>query len=77
MPHRVANWLGGKVRDAGLHLRENAEDYAYLYELLSVGLPLLAALHELLLQLQAEAGPLNLQPLQEWLEQHLGHLPFM
>ncbi|KAI4891419.1 hypothetical protein NFI96_026956 [Prochilodus magdalenae] len=74
MPHRVANWLGGKVRDAGLHLRENAEDYAYLYELLSVGLPLLAALHELLLQLQAEAGPLNLQPLQEWLEQHLGHL---
>ncbi|XP_066503730.1 F-actin-monooxygenase MICAL2 [Hoplias malabaricus] len=73
MPQRMANWLGGKVRDVGLHLRENAEDYAFLYELLSVGLPLLAALHELLLQLQAEAGPLNLQPLQQWLEQHLGH----
>ncbi|KAL7854769.1 hypothetical protein SRHO_G00169590 [Serrasalmus rhombeus] len=55
MPHRVASWLGGKVRDGGRHLRDNAEDYAFLYELLSVGLPLLVAMHELLLQLQAEA----------------------
>ncbi|KAL6468949.1 hypothetical protein MHYP_G00224730 [Metynnis hypsauchen] len=55
MPHRVANWLGGKVRDGGRHLRDNAEDYAFLYELLSVGLPLLVAMLELLLQLQAEA----------------------
>ncbi|XP_036442198.1 F-actin-monooxygenase MICAL2 isoform X4 [Colossoma macropomum] len=55
MPRRVANWLGGKVRDGGRHLRDNAEDYAFLYELLSVGLPLLVAMHELLLQLQAEA----------------------
>ncbi|XP_037401269.1 F-actin-monooxygenase MICAL2 isoform X11 [Pygocentrus nattereri] len=55
MPHRVASWLGGKVRVGGRHLRDNAEDYAFLYELLSVGLPLLVAMHELLLQLQAEA----------------------
>uniref|UniRef100_A0A3B4E1G0 F-actin monooxygenase n=1 Tax=Pygocentrus nattereri TaxID=42514 RepID=A0A3B4E1G0_PYGNA len=54
MPHRVASWLGGKVRVGGRHLRDNAEDYAFLYELLSVGLPLLVAMHELLLQLQAE-----------------------
>ncbi|XP_072517128.1 F-actin-monooxygenase mical2b isoform X1 [Salminus brasiliensis] len=76
VPRRVASWLGGKTRDVGLHIRDNAENYVFLYELLSVGLPLLAALHELLLQLQAEpeaeAGPLQLQALQEWLEQHLG-----
>uniref|UniRef100_A0A8B9R8B0 F-actin monooxygenase n=1 Tax=Astyanax mexicanus TaxID=7994 RepID=A0A8B9R8B0_ASTMX len=72
VPRRVANWLGGKVRDVGLHLRDNAEDYAFLYELLSVSLPLLAALHELLLQMQAEAEPLQGQRLQDWLEEHLG-----
>lgn len=72
-PRRVCNWLGGKVQALGRHLRENADDYTTLYELLSVGLPLLVALHEILLQMHAETGPLDLQPLQQWLEQHLGH----
>lgn len=71
-PHRVRNWLGGKVQALGQHLRENADDYTMLYELLSVGLPLLVALYEILLQMHAETGPLNLQLLQQWLEQHLG-----
>ncbi|XP_060796939.1 F-actin-monooxygenase MICAL2 isoform X1 [Neoarius graeffei] len=72
-PRRVSNWLGGKVQALGQHFRENADDYTMLYELLSVGLPLLVALHEILLQMHAETGPLNLQLLQQWLEQHLGH----
>ncbi|KAK3533051.1 hypothetical protein QTP70_006599 [Hemibagrus guttatus] len=71
-PRRVRNWLGGKVQALGQHLRENADDYTILYELLSVGLPLLVALYEILLQMHAETGPLNLQLLQQWLEQHLG-----
>ncbi|TSL68239.1 [F-actin]-methionine sulfoxide oxidase MICAL2 [Bagarius yarrelli] len=71
-PRRVCNWLGGKVQALGLHLRENADDYTILYELLSVGVPLLVALYEILLQMHAEIRPLNLQLLHHWLEQHLG-----
>ncbi|XP_058637184.1 F-actin-monooxygenase mical2b isoform X9 [Onychostoma macrolepis] len=73
VPRRVFNWLHGKARATGVHLRDNAEDYAFLYELLSVSLPLLAVLHEQLVQMYAEAEPLNLQPLQRWLEEHMGH----
>uniref|UniRef100_A0A673G1E4 F-actin monooxygenase n=1 Tax=Sinocyclocheilus rhinocerous TaxID=307959 RepID=A0A673G1E4_9TELE len=40
VPHRVFNWLHGKAWATGVHLRDNAEDYAFLYELLSVSLPL-------------------------------------
>ncbi|XP_047665862.1 F-actin-monooxygenase MICAL2 isoform X3 [Tachysurus fulvidraco] len=71
-PRRVRNWLGEKAQTLGRHLRENAHDYTILYELLSVGLPLLVVLYEILLQMHAETGPLNLQLLQQWLEQHLG-----
>ncbi|MCJ8737368.1 hypothetical protein PDJAM_G00023100 [Pangasius djambal] len=71
-PRRACNWLGGKVQALGRHLRENADDYTILYELLSVGVPLLVALYEILLQMHAETGPLDLQLLQQWLEQHLG-----
>ncbi|XP_016396286.1 protein-methionine sulfoxide oxidase MICAL2-like, partial [Sinocyclocheilus rhinocerous] len=51
VPHRVFNWLHGKAWATGVHLRDNAEDYAFLYELLSVSLPLLAVLHEQLVQI--------------------------
>ncbi|XP_026071616.1 F-actin-monooxygenase MICAL2-like [Carassius auratus] len=73
VPRRVFNWLHGKVWATGVHLRDNVEDYAFLYELLSVSLPLLAVLHEQLVQMYAEAEPLNLQPLQRWLEEHMHH----
>uniref|UniRef100_A0A8C2ABR0 F-actin monooxygenase n=1 Tax=Cyprinus carpio TaxID=7962 RepID=A0A8C2ABR0_CYPCA len=72
VPRRVFNWLHAKAWATGVHLRDNAEDYAFLYELLSVSLPLLAVLHEQLVQMYAEAEPLNLQPLQHWLEEHMG-----
>uniref|UniRef100_A0A673ME83 F-actin monooxygenase n=1 Tax=Sinocyclocheilus rhinocerous TaxID=307959 RepID=A0A673ME83_9TELE len=77
VPSRVFNWLHGKAWATGVHLRDNAEDYAFLYELLSVSLPLLAVLHEQLVQMYAEAEPLNLQPLQHWLEEHMGHWVLM
>ncbi|XP_029904320.1 F-actin-monooxygenase MICAL2 isoform X1 [Myripristis murdjan] len=59
-----------------VHLRDNAQDYAFLYELLSLGLPLLLVLQEVLLQMYTEAVPADstpLQPLLLWLEENIGH----
>lgn len=58
------------------HLRDNAQDYATLYELLSMSLPLLFVLQEVLLQMYTEAvpdGPSSIQPLLLWLQEHIGH----
>ncbi|XP_054464427.1 F-actin-monooxygenase MICAL2 isoform X2 [Anoplopoma fimbria] len=58
------------------HLRDNAQDYALLYELLSMSLPLLLVLQEVLLQMYTEAvpdEPSSLQPLLLWLQEHVGH----
>nr|XP_046243393.1 F-actin-monooxygenase MICAL2 isoform X3 [Scatophagus argus] len=58
------------------HLRDNAQDYASLYELLSMSLPLLFVLQEVLLQIYTEAvpdGPSSVQPLLLWLQEHIGH----
>ncbi|XP_076584548.1 F-actin-monooxygenase mical2b isoform X3 [Chaetodon auriga] len=57
------------------HLRDNAQDYASLYELLSMSLPLLFVLQEVLLQMYSEAvpdGPSCVQPLLLWLREHVG-----
>ncbi|KPP70486.1 hypothetical protein Z043_110683 [Scleropages formosus] len=54
---------------AGLHLSDDhREDCAYLYELLSVGLPLLSALWDVLGQMCAEVAPPSLQNLLLWAE---------
>ncbi|XP_068452089.1 F-actin-monooxygenase mical2b isoform X2 [Clinocottus analis] len=58
------------------HLRHNAQDYAFLYELLSMSLPLLLVLQEVLLQMYTEAVPdenSSLQPLLLWLQEHIRH----
>ncbi|XP_042344514.1 F-actin-monooxygenase MICAL2 isoform X5 [Plectropomus leopardus] len=58
------------------HLRDNAQDYAFLYELLSMSLPLLLVLQEVLVQMYTEAvpdGPSSLQPLLLWLQEQIGH----
>ncbi|XP_056236779.1 F-actin-monooxygenase MICAL2 isoform X5 [Seriola aureovittata] len=58
------------------HLRDNAQDYTLLYELLSMSLPLLFVLQEVLLQMYTEAvpdGPSSFQPLLLWLQEHIGH----
>uniref|UniRef100_A0A8C8IM43 F-actin monooxygenase n=1 Tax=Oncorhynchus tshawytscha TaxID=74940 RepID=A0A8C8IM43_ONCTS len=61
-PHRLACWVHGAVSQARRHLRERSEDYGFLYELLSLGLPLLSMLHELLGQIYMEAEQPEPQP---------------
>ncbi|MEQ2203334.1 hypothetical protein XENOCAPTIV_028708 [Xenoophorus captivus] len=58
------------------HLRDNAHDYTLLYELLSMSLPLLFVLQEVLLQMYTENvpdGPSTLQPVLLWLQEQIGH----
>lgn len=58
------------------HLRDNAQDYTFLYELLSMSLPLLFVLHEVLLQMCTEAvpgAPSAFQHLLPWLQEQIGH----
>ncbi|XP_072236686.1 F-actin-monooxygenase MICAL2 isoform X2 [Leuresthes tenuis] len=58
------------------HLRDNAQDYTLLYELLSMSLPLLFVLQEVLLQMHSEAvpdEPSSLQPALLWLQEQIGH----
>lgn len=57
------------------HLRNNAQDYTFLYELLSMSLPLLFVLQEVLLQMYSETvpdGPSSLQPVLLWLQDQIG-----
>ncbi|KAG7274445.1 hypothetical protein CRUP_033601 [Coryphaenoides rupestris] len=79
-PSRLSGWLrhgswalGAHVRALGAQVRAHGPEYAYLYELLSVGLPLLLVLQEVLLQMYAEAptAGLSLRPLLLWLEEHV------
>uniref|UniRef100_A0AAY4BAG2 F-actin monooxygenase n=1 Tax=Denticeps clupeoides TaxID=299321 RepID=A0AAY4BAG2_9TELE len=72
MPQRLSCWMRGALRAAGLHLRDNAEDYTFLYELLSLGVPLLYSMQEVLLQMHVEVGPVSLQDLLQWAEHQLG-----
>ncbi|KAM6980394.1 F-actin-monooxygenase mical2b [Aplochiton taeniatus] len=72
-PRRLSCWVHGKAQAVGQHLWANGHDYAFLYELLSLGLPLMLIQQEVLLQMYSEAGSLSLEPLALWLEEHLGH----
>ncbi|XP_030644795.1 F-actin-monooxygenase mical2b [Chanos chanos] len=62
MPRRLSRWMHGAAIAAGSHLRGRREDYAFLYELLSLGFPLLCALQEVLGQMSLEETPLS-QPI--------------
>uniref|UniRef100_A0A672IE87 F-actin monooxygenase n=1 Tax=Salarias fasciatus TaxID=181472 RepID=A0A672IE87_SALFA len=55
LPWYLSRRARGAVRALGGHLRDNAQDYALLYELLSMSLPLLFVLQEVLLQMCAES----------------------
>lgn len=54
MPRQLARWMYKAVRAVGLHFRERQEDYAFLYELLSLGVPFLYVLHEVAGQMSRE-----------------------
>ncbi|XP_076011704.1 F-actin-monooxygenase MICAL2 isoform X2 [Genypterus blacodes] len=70
-------WLSGCVRSTAqavsVHVRDNAQDYMFLYELLSMSLPLLLLHQEVLLQMYTEipAHSNSLQPLLTWLQENL------
>ncbi|XP_041838965.1 F-actin-monooxygenase MICAL2 isoform X2 [Melanotaenia boesemani] len=73
-------YLSRHVRSAAQaitsHLRDNTQDYTLLYELLSMSLPLLFVLQEVLLQMYSEVvpdEPSSLQPALLWLQEHIGH----
>ncbi|XP_070821164.1 F-actin-monooxygenase mical2b isoform X2 [Chaetodon trifascialis] len=74
-PWYLSNRVRSTAQALTSHLRDNAQDYASLYELLSMSLPLLFVLQEVLLQMYAEAvpdGPSCIQPLLLWLQEHVG-----
>lgn len=85
VPRRVSCWLRGTAQATHRHLRAHAEDYGFLYELLSVGVPLLGMQMEVLLHMYAELepgtgaapgpGPFAPQTLIQWAEQQLGFGP--
>ncbi|XP_019742414.1 protein-methionine sulfoxide oxidase MICAL2 isoform X5 [Hippocampus comes] len=56
-PRRACRQVRGGARAFARHLSDNARDYAFLYELLSLTLPLLLILYDVLLQMQTEAVP--------------------
>lgn len=76
VPWHLCHSMHSTARALAGHLRDNAQDYASLYELLSMSLPLLLVLQEVLLQVYTEAvpdEPSSVQPLLLWLQEHIGH----
>uniref|UniRef100_A0A8B9DW66 F-actin monooxygenase n=1 Tax=Anser cygnoides TaxID=8845 RepID=A0A8B9DW66_ANSCY len=55
IPRRLSNWMHGFLHATNLHFRDNAYNYTYLYELLSLGVPFLCALLEVLTHMYREA----------------------
>ncbi|XP_013367280.1 PREDICTED: protein-methionine sulfoxide oxidase MICAL2 isoform X6 [Chinchilla lanigera] len=55
IPWSVLNWMQGLLHTASLHFRDNAYNYRYTYELLSLGLPLLWAFLEVLATMYRES----------------------
>lgn len=58
--------MQGLLRAAGLHFRDNAHNYCYTYELLSLGLPLLWVFSEVLASMYQESEE-SLQCIRDWL----------
>lgn len=75
-PRNLSDSARRVTRALASHLRDNSQDYMFLYELLSVSLPLLLVLQDVLQQMHAEPpadGPGSLQPLLSWLQEQVGH----
>lgn len=65
IPRSLLNWMQGLLRSVGLHIRENAYNYCYTYELLSLGLPLLWAFSEVLATMYQESED-SLESIRTW-----------
>lgn len=66
LPRRLLNWIQGLLRATSLHIRDNAYNYCYTYELLSLGLPLLWVFSEVLASMYRESEE-SLQSIRDWL----------
>ncbi|XP_065799883.1 F-actin-monooxygenase MICAL2 isoform X5 [Muntiacus reevesi] len=66
LPRRLLNWIQGLLRATSLHIRDNAYNYCYTYELLSLGLPLLWVFFEALASMYRESEE-SLQSIRDWL----------
>ncbi|XP_033620026.1 F-actin-monooxygenase MICAL2 isoform X1 [Fukomys damarensis] len=65
IPWSLLNWMQGLLHAAGLHFRDNAYNYRYTYELLSLGLPLLWAFLEVLASMFRESED-SLESIRNW-----------
>ncbi|CAK7315225.1 [F-actin]-monooxygenase MICAL2 [Vulpes lagopus] len=65
LPRSLLNWIRGLLRAAGLHFRDNAYNYCYTYELLSLGLPLLWVFFEVLASMYRESEE-SLETIRNW-----------
>ncbi|KAM9861060.1 F-actin-monooxygenase mical2b isoform 2-T2 [Aulostomus maculatus] len=74
-PKYLSNCVRSRAEALAVHLRDNSQDYTFLYELLSFSLPLLLVLQDVLVQMHAEDVPDRpnaLQPVMLWLQEHIG-----
>ncbi|XP_053720324.1 F-actin-monooxygenase mical2b isoform X6 [Synchiropus splendidus] len=74
-PQYVSLQVQSAARALVAHVRQNSQDYVFLYELMSLSLPLLYVLREVLLQMLAEAVPearSPFQPLLIWVQEQMG-----
>lgn len=65
LPRNLLNWIQGLLRDTGHHIRDNAYNYCYTYELLSLGLPLLWVFSEVLASMYRESQE-TLESIRVW-----------
>ncbi|KAM6172001.1 F-actin-monooxygenase MICAL2 [Erethizon dorsatum] len=70
IPWSLLNWMQGLLHTASLHFRDNAYNYRYMYELLSLGLPLLWAFLEVLATMYRESED-SLESIRNWVLRRL------
>uniref|UniRef100_A0A8C5LAL1 F-actin monooxygenase n=1 Tax=Jaculus jaculus TaxID=51337 RepID=A0A8C5LAL1_JACJA len=66
LPRNTLGWMQGVLHAVSLHVRDNAYNYCYTYELLSLGLPLLWAFSEVLASMCRESEE-SLESIRSWL----------
>ncbi|XP_055010609.1 F-actin-monooxygenase mical2b isoform X5 [Boleophthalmus pectinirostris] len=73
-PQYLLNCVRSTTHALATHLTEYAQEYAFLFELMTISVPLLLVLPEVLHQMYTEAvpeGPNTIQTVVQWLQQQL------
>lgn len=66
LPQSLLRWMQGLLQAAGHHVRDNAHNYCFMFELLSLGLLLLWAFSEVLASMYRESEE-SLESIRSWL----------